>query len=87
MNGHVFACDGYGIVAIDEYDALDVLRENEGDDLVDDIIDRGVVPARLPDDSIQRVDMAREDEEPRLVAKTCAEWITSAPPDILWRPA
>jgi len=85
MDLHVYEFGGYGVRAFDELDALDTLREHEGENVADELVDCGHYPALMDDAAPKTIDTST-DEEPRLVTKTCAEWIANAESDILWRP-
>lgn len=85
---HVFEFGGYGIIAADKQDALDTLRDHEGDDVADYLVDSGVRPTELPDTEVMTLDMSDdEDDESRFVTRACAEWVASVDHEILWRTA
>ena len=86
MDLHVFEIGGYGVCACDELDAFDTIREHEGANTADDLVDVGYWPVGVDDATSKTINMGT-DEEPRLVTKTCVEWLASAMSDILWRPA
>lgn len=90
MGLHVFEVGEYGVVAPNGESALEILRENEGDDVADWLIECRVWPTQLDDTSKRGIDWGTSDndDDSEHIVKTCAEWITSYPHiEILWRPA